>query len=118
MNRSQATCPRLATQVSSRRRKPTKLAGPFSRRATALLRAGYWTASGDVGAEARITWIEGCVKAAVYAQSFSFAILFVSYLSQCSTHILAYSEPRIICERDCSNIDSAAKAEPEAFHLD
>jgi hypothetical protein len=38
------------------------MAGLFARRAPAVLRAGYSTASGDVGAEARITWIEGYVK--------------------------------------------------------
>jgi hypothetical protein len=47
----------------------------FSGRAPALLRAGYSTASGDVGAEARITWIEGMWKSVVYASFFKGAIL-------------------------------------------
>jgi hypothetical protein len=42
------------------------MAGLFARRAPAVLQAGYSTASGDVGAEARITWIEGFVKTKVY----------------------------------------------------
>ena len=41
--------------------------GLFTRRAPAVSRAKYSTASGDVGAEARITWIEGYVKVVVYA---------------------------------------------------
>jgi hypothetical protein len=49
------------------------MAGLFARRAPAVLRAGYSTASGDVGAEARITWIEGYVKAVVYAAFFNSA---------------------------------------------
>jgi hypothetical protein len=43
-------------------KKAQQVGGPFSRRATALLRAGCSTASGDIGAEARITWIDGYVK--------------------------------------------------------
>ena len=49
------------------------MAGLFARRAPAVLRAGYSTASGDVGAEARITWIEGYVKPVVYAAFFNSA---------------------------------------------
>jgi hypothetical protein len=51
------------------------MAGLFAGRAPALLRAGYSTASGDVGAEARITWIEGYVKTVVYARFLRFATL-------------------------------------------
>jgi len=46
------------------------MAGLFARRTPVVLLAGYLTASDDVGAEARITWIEGYVKAAVYALFF------------------------------------------------
>jgi hypothetical protein len=53
--------------------RPTGLVGLFARRAPAVLRAGYSTASGDVGAKARITWIEGYVKAVVYAAFFNSA---------------------------------------------
>ena len=49
------------------------MAGLFVRRAPAVLRAGYSTASGDVDAGALITWIEGYVKAVVYAAFFNSA---------------------------------------------
>jgi hypothetical protein len=51
------------------------MAGLFARRAPALLRAGYSTASGDVGAEARITWIEGNMKCIAYTVCSRMAII-------------------------------------------
>jgi hypothetical protein len=66
---------RLDYMSRSETKKPTMMAGLFFRRASAVSRAGYLTASGDVGAEARITWIEGYVKSVVYARLVRFATL-------------------------------------------